>query len=590
MGHYLAGPPGRSTQADRPSIPLDELLAAHERFPALFDDRRTGMVLFDSEGNLVRANDAALTFLGVEFADIAERRYGAFIEQSFREVARIAFAAAAGGETLETTTRVTLASGELAQIDMLLTPARAAGAIVGVYGEARRAGYREGTARKIGELASLFGKHADAVLALDRSGCCVHANVACERLTGFGVRELRGRSFLSLLAADARPQGRASFERVLGGDPVASEGAIVHRDGRRIEIAASTVPIVLDGVVAGAYAIWTDVTERRRLAEAVREQTERVRELYLVAASSETNAEAQINAALALGCKRLHCDSGYVALVEDDTVRYLFSSGAVRPESGSTEELDIGLHRAVLEARRPVVYGLESRGPAAFIGAPVVVNGLDFGTLCLIRDHPRAEGFSEADRDFVGLIGALAASTLERSEQRRRADRLAFYDPLTELPNRTLLDDRLQQAIASAERRSSEFAVHFYDLDHFKAINDEHGHFRGDEVLRTVARRLARAARDEDTVARIGGDEFVVLQPSVRSRADVEALCGRIGAALAEPLLVGGVEYRLTASAGIALFPHDGRDARTLLTLADTALYRVKQGGRAGIAFVSPPS
>jgi diguanylate cyclase (GGDEF)-like protein/PAS domain S-box-containing protein len=569
---------------------LAELIAVHDRFPALFDDRRTGMVLFDRHGNLVRANAAVLTFLGVEFADINGRRYGPFIEGSFRDVARAAFDAAAGGETLETTTRVTLASGEVAQVDMLLTPARVERTIVGVYGEARRAGYREGSARKIGELASLFGKHADAVLALDRSGCCVHANATCERLTGYAVRDLRGRSYLSLLTAGARASAQASFERVLGGDPVAYETTSVRSDGRWIDVAASVVPIVIDGVVAGAYAIWTDVTERHRLAEAVREQTERVRELYLVAASSGTSSEAQIDAALTLGCKRLRCDSGYIARVEDDEVRYLYSGGETRHEPGSTEPLDAALHHAVLEARRPVVYALGPGAAATFIGTPIVVNGHEFGTLCLVREQPRPEGFSEADRDFVGLIGVLAASTIERSEQRRRSDMLAFYDPLTELPNRTLLQDRLQQAIASAERHSSEFAVHFYDLDHFKAINDEHGHLRGDDVLRSVARRLARAAREEDTVARIGGDEFVVLQPSIRSRADVEALSRRISAALAEPLYVGDVEYRMTASAGIALFPHDGRDARTLLSLADTALYRVKQSGRAGIAFVSPPS
>jgi diguanylate cyclase (GGDEF)-like protein len=351
------------------------------------------------------------------------------------------------------------------------------------------------------------------------------------------------------------------------------------------------VPIVVDGVVTGAYLIGTEVTEQRRLEAAVREQTERVRALYMLAASTTQSAEDQIVSALELGCKLLRCDAGYVTRVEDGTVRYLYAAGQARHGAGSMEAAEESLHRFIFEAREPVSFEELRLGEVrAMIGTRIPISGIDFGTLSLVSTRVREEPFSDADRDFVSLMGALVASAIERSEQRQRADLLAFYDPLTELPNRTLLSDRLMQAISSADRHPTEFAVHFYDLDGFKAINDAHGHMRGDDVLRIVARRLERAARQEDTVARIGGDEFVVLQPAVHSRADVEALSRRLTAALAEPLTVSGIEYRLTASGGISMFPADGNDARTLLALADAALYRVKQSGRNGIAFVSPQS
>jgi diguanylate cyclase (GGDEF)-like protein/PAS domain S-box-containing protein len=449
-------------------------------------------------------------------------------------------------------------------------------------------GFSDDTARKIQELASLFEHNADAVVVFDRNGFCVGANPAAERLGSVGADELTHRSYLTFVAPDTRHAARAAFRRVIGGESFATDSAIVDIHGERIEVNGTAVPIVVDGAVAGAYFIGSDVTEKRRLEAAVREQTERVRELYLVSASPSGSAETQIAAALAVGCRRLRCAAGYVTRVDRGLVRYLYAYGSPLPGPGN-EPVDGSLHRLVLEAREPLAIESLRRGDVrAFIGVPISIEDADFGTLSLVSTQQSAS-FGEADRDFVGLIGGLVASIIERQEQRRRAELLAFYDPLTELPNRTLLYDRLAQAIAGAERHSTVFAVHFYDLDDFKTVNDSHGHLRGDEVLRIVARRLERAARAEDTVARLGGDEFVVLQPVVNSRADVEALSARFTAALEEPLVVGGTAYRMSASVGVAIYPSDGRDVRTLLARADAALYRVKTRGGNGIEFVSPP-
>ncbi len=581
----------QSPDAKRSAGLLRELVAIHARFPTLFEEQRSGMVLFDTEGNLVSANRAALTFLGVTVEDLAPRRYGAFIERTRRDEARTAFSRAAAGNIVETVTRVTVAGGEHVDIRMTLMPAIAEGTIVGVYGSAGLIGYGEGTARKIQEFLGLFAHHSDAVLALDTAGYCIEVNPACERLTGYDASELRGRSYLSLVASDERFSARKTFARVLRGEPTRADTVVLHRDGGRIELAGTCVPIVVDGIVAGAYLIGSDVTEQRRLEAAEREQTERLRTLYLLAASTSQSAEGQIVSALELGCRLLNCDAGYVSRIDDGSVRYLYAAGQTRRGACSMEPAEDSLHRFIFETPQPVSFDDFHVGQVrSMIGARIAIGGIDFGTLSLVSATAREQPFTEADRDFVGLMAALVASAIERSEQRQRADLLAFYDPSTQLPNRTLLSDRLMQAISSAERHPSEFAVHFYDLDGFKAINDAHGHMRGDDVLRIVARRFERAARQEDTVARIGGDEFVVLQPAVHSRADVEALSHRLTAALSEPLVVSGVEYRLTASGGIAMFPADGNDPRTLLAVADAALYRVKQSGRNGIAFVSQQS
>jgi diguanylate cyclase (GGDEF)-like protein/PAS domain S-box-containing protein len=546
------------------------------------------MALFDLSGSLVRINRSGLEFLGLEFSAISDRRYGKQIDPSEASAVRSAFARAAGGSSTSVTVRLAVYNRDMREVEIFLSPAVVGNEIAGVYSCVRLPLVDEGTTRRMQSLASLFGNHGDAVFALDEAGRCMDVNAACERLTGYDADTLYGKPYASLLAPESRLEAFEVFERALKGESVTAATTLLHRDGRRIEMVVMSVPIIVDGDAVGVYAIGRDVTEQSRLEAAVREQTERIRELYLVAASTGQSAEAQIATALERGCKRLGCDGGFVTRIEDDVVTYLHVAGDVEYAVGSTHSLERSLHRFVIEARRPVAVDDATRGDVhAFIGTPISVAGLFFGTLCLVNRTARAEPFTAADRDFIRLIGALAASAIERGLQRRRLDALAFYDQLTQLPNRTLLGDRLQQAIASADRHGTPFALHYYDLDGFKEINDRHGHMSGDDVLRAVARRFERVARQEDTVARIGGDEFVILQPYVRTRVDAETLAERMRKALGEPIHVEGIEYRITVSAGIAMYPEDGRDAATLLSRADAALYRVKNGGRNDVAFAS---
>ena len=160
----------------------------------------------------------------------------------------------------------------------------------------------------------------------------------------------------------------------------------------------------------------------------------------------------------------------------------------------------------------------------------------------------------------------------------------ALYDPLTGLPNRALLDDRLNQAIAACRRTGSLLAVLFVDLDGFKVVNDLFGHHVGDELLCEMADRLGDARRQSDTVARFGGDEFVVVCPDIKSSAAACRIADHLLDELALPADIGGVEHRLTASVGIALTGPGAADAsaEALLRNADTAMYRAKEEGRAG--------
>ena len=178
----------------------------------------------------------------------------------------------------------------------------------------------------------------------------------------------------------------------------------------------------------------------------------------------------------------------------------------------------------------------------------------------------------------AALAESEAALVASRDAERLASQR-AMHDQKTGLPNRTLFDDRLAQAIAGAERHGWMLAVMFLDLDRFKLVNDTHGHGAGDAVLTVVAERLSRHARDEDTVCRNGGDEFLYLLIDPSGREAIARIAGLVRQAIAEPISVGALQFTITPSIGIALFPEHGHSVQALIEHADAAMYCAKHAG-----------
>ena len=175
---------------------------------------------------------------------------------------------------------------------------------------------------------------------------------------------------------------------------------------------------------------------------------------------------------------------------------------------------------------------------------------------------------------------ALLADISVFKESQMRLERMAYYDPLTGLPNRTLLADRLRLMLAKAQRERRMLAVCYLDLDGFKPVNDLWGHAAGDELLVQVAQRFQQSVRGDDTVARLGGDEFVILLNNLNGIEEGEQILERILAKLSAPLTLKAAEVSVSASIGVTFFPGDGADPDTLVRHADQAMYRAKQGGR----------
>ena len=176
----------------------------------------------------------------------------------------------------------------------------------------------------------------------------------------------------------------------------------------------------------------------------------------------------------------------------------------------------------------------------------------------------------------------------DRKEMEEQVQHLAYHDPLTELPNRMLFTDRLQQALSTAKRDHAQLALMFIDLDKFKPVNDKHGHHVGDLLLKEVARRIQGCLRESDTVARIGGDEFVVLLPVVQAEQDALEVAEKIRFSLNQPFELAGHSLRISSSTGVAIYPEHGDEEKQLLKNADDAMYYAKSRGRDNVKIYRP--
>ncbi|APV51026.1 hypothetical protein BWI17_15845 [Betaproteobacteria bacterium GR16-43] len=336
---------------------------------------------------------------------------------------------------------------------------------------------------------------------------------------------------------------------------VSYEAVVPTTDGRTREMLYNKVSFVeRSGEVAGLIGVITDVSRYKEAERALEASEARFRVL----------TESALDLISVLG--------------EDGTIRY--QSPALKHLLGHEPGETIGrvvfdmIHRDdadhVRAALRRIVETSQSREPIEFRirhrdGMWRTFESL--GTNCLSNPH-------------IGGVVFNSRDITDRKVIQQRIQHLAYHDNLTGLPNRSLLQDRLAHSIARAERSGRKVAVLFIDLDNFKNINDTLGHDVGDELLRQVSRRLSECVRLEDTIARQGGDEFIVLLDSLEDGRAASIVAQKILNALRQQFVLGGIEQHVSGSVGIALYPEDGRDAQTLMKNADTAMFHGKGLGK----------
>src|SRR3954471_13913054 len=241
----------------------------------------------------------------------------------------------------------------------------------------------------------------------------------------------------------------------------------------------------------------------------------------------------------------------------------------------------------LLDLSLPDSFGLETFAKV-YAHSPqvpiIVLTGNDDQTVALSAVKGGAQDYLVKGRLDRELLLRSMQYSIERKRYQQQLEHQAHYAPLTGLPTRNLLHARLRQAVYS-QRNPRAIAVVFMDLDHFKFVNDSLGHSTGDKLLKAMGERLRQVLREGDTVGRVGGDEFVLILNDQSNEEVIFRAMQRIHAKVAEPISIEGKELYVTASAGISLYPQDGRDVDTLLKNADAAMYRAKEHGRSNFQF-----
>ncbi|MDH2077769.1 sensor domain-containing protein [Pseudomonas atacamensis] len=433
-------------------------------------------------------------------------------------------------------------------------------------------------------LASYMDLLLDAVCAVDKQGRFVFVSAACERIFGYTPDELIGRSMIELVHPADRQRTLAAAGEIMSGDPKHNfENRYLRKDGSVAHISWSARWSEVDQL---RIAVARDITERKQ-AES--------RQAALYAISEAAHAAEDLLALF----KRVHLLIGEwlpalnfsVALYDENCGQlnfpYHVDDHELQPEQPGTV---IGrLCAQVIRSGQPMLLTPDSadatpdfaellaeQNAPCWLGVPLSSKNGTIGAL-IVKSLAGGERYTEQDKELLQYVCAQVATAIERQQLHARLKRMAQYDQLTQLPNRELLRDRLRAALAHARAVHGHMALLYVDLDRFKQVNDTHGHAVGDMLLQTVANRLKGCVRETDTVARIGGDEFVVLLHSVHAAEDADSVAGKIRQVLAQPMPLDGHDLRIEPSIGVARFPEHGEEEQQLFRHADQAMYAAKR-------------
>jgi diguanylate cyclase (GGDEF)-like protein len=439
----------------------------------------------------------------------------------------------------------------------------------------------------------LAGSSSEALLVVNPSTRgLLYVNAGAARLFETREDELLTRDADDVLIefADLTPRRFVTRAGTRGGEAHDVEVTIEPlRAGAFVRVGAMLVTIRPASAVAEAPAANPEPSQAGRV--------ERLESLWgLVVRNGFDDAE-HAAAILREGARGLGFESGVLARIEDGESVTEFASNDVRDPIGVREPLDQIAGASALRldqtlaipdikehlesARNPAIV---AEGLRSYVAAPFRVGEVQW-LLTLSSTEPRRVPFGPDDLQYVEFLVDAFARIVRRRDSDAHIKALAFSDTLTSLPNRAALFERLDEALAAAERHRRRCAVMFLDVDGFKAVNDTVGHHAGDKVLAEMAQRLRGTLRREEYIGRLGGDEFAIILPQVTAREEIEQVAQRIGQVLAFPFVVDHYRFALSASIGVAIYPNDAATRDELLACADAAMYSAKEAGRARIHF-----
>lgn len=426
----------------------------------------------------------------------------------------------------------------------------------------------------------------DAICVVNAEGRFVFASAACEQVFGYTPEEMLGLNMLEMVLPEDRDRTREMAQQVQAGVHITGfENRYLHKHGHVVHILWSARLSERDQL---RIAVAHDITERKR-AETLQ---------ATLFAISEAAHEAEDLGTLFTQIHRivgtlLPASNFFVALYDEDKDELSFPyfvdafdspPAPRRLNSGTLSAEVIRSGKALLLTTEPGTTRVDDGRPVIgtpaldWLGVPLKTGKRSMGAL-VVQSYSGAVRYCVQDRNLLQFVSTQVASAIMRTQLFARLLHAAGHDPLTGLANRGLFEDRLRSVLTRARRDPARFALLYIDLDKFKDVNDFHGHATGDLMLQEVARRLQGCVRESDTVARMGGDEFVVLLNQVVLPLHATHVAVKIRSALSQPFRLGEHTLQSTPSIGIAVYPEDGTTMEDLLHHADAAMYGSKKAG-----------
>lgn len=392
----------------------------------------------------------------------------------------------------------------------------------------------------------------DAIISKTLDGVVTSWNPAAQTIFGYSCEDMLGKTLHVLLPPEKSNEERFILERIQAGETVEHfETSRIRKDGLRVDVSVTTSPIRDRlGQVIGASKIARDIT-LQKMAE---------RQLKLTASVFTSTSEGILIADRMGRIVDINASFSRITGYRKDDVlgqnARMFRSSRQGPEVFSSMRKTLMRHgewRGEMWSRRK--------------------DGQSYSVVLTVSSVRDVNGKVQ---NYVALFSDITPLKL----QQERLEHSAQYDALTDLPNRLLLSDRLRQSMALCQRQNQSLAVLYLDMDGFKSINDRYGHDVGDALLMAVSNRMKLVLRDVDTLARIGGDEFVAVLANIDSTQDCMQMVERVLGACAEPVHLQGLDLKVTASIGVTIFPQDDAQADQLMRHADQAMFEAKRNGK----------
>lgn len=433
-------------------------------------------------------------------------------------------------------------------------------------------------------LASFIDIMVDAVFAVDVDGRIVYASPACERIFGYAPEEMIGNAMFDMMMPEDIERTRKSTYEVMAGNPQLNfENRYIRKDGRIVNIMWS--------------ARWSE-TEQLRIGVA-RDITDYKKSESMQAVLYSISEAAFTADDLPTLFQRIHqiiatlmpADNFSVTLYDKSTneLNFPYHVDEFEPSKKSARSATGTLCAEIVRTGKPLLLTAETLAPClnalqvsldmmpfCWLGVPLKTHPDTIGVL-VVKSYPGGACYNEKDLELLQFVSTQIALAIERQQFQLRLQYMAQYDQLTGLPNRGFLYDRMKVALSKARRDQRQLSVLYIDLDKFKEVNDTFGHDIGDGLLQQVAQRLTQCVRESDTVARVGGDEFVILLQHISAPEQATLVAEKIRKKFMQPLQVNEQSLLSSPSIGIAIYPQHGNDEQQLLKYADQAMYRLKE-------------